>query len=98
MEDWEGFEALEGLWEENMRDPGEGLFTDLFTKSTRNCPAESYSSIDVFLDIVSQELRELQPDKTYPCNLSPSEQKALTSLEKNYTIIIKPSDKGGTSL
>lgn len=55
-------DSVQQTWflEENERAPGEGPFTNLSNKSTRPPPQDPYSSIDVFLNIVSKELRDLK--------------------------------------
>lgn len=72
-------------------------FSALRPKSRFTPSISQYTNIDMFLSMVSQELRKLEK-RGQPCmslNLLPLEKKALEQLCQNENIVIKPADKGG---
>lgn len=96
LSDIENMNILTELLSENKREPGQGPFIDLKRKSTRMPPPDEYNNLDVFLQVVSEELEKVQthcPGLHY--NRSRQETEALTRLEKNKNLIFKASDKGG---
>lgn len=91
-----GLRILEELEEENEKVQGLGPFTDLKKKSKKYPPLDNTTHIDVFLELVIKELKELAvPKHGTTHNITRGELEALINLEKNKQLTFKPSDKGG---
>ncbi|XP_044141738.1 LOW QUALITY PROTEIN: acetylserotonin O-methyltransferase-like [Bufo gargarizans] len=58
-------------------------------------PPHNYECIEIFLQMVLSDLEKLENIRPRKYNLSRVEMSALQSLERDKSIIIKPSDKGG---
>lgn len=68
----------------------------LFRPKSRNFPSlGSNPNIWAFVQQVTQEVEEMKCQNFFTDNLSPRLWQALTSLQKNSELIIKPADKGG---
>ncbi|XP_044142546.1 uncharacterized protein LOC122932281 isoform X1 [Bufo gargarizans] len=93
--DFGDLQDLVDLNSEHNRTPGTGPFTKLRPKSNRMPPPLSSEHIDIFLQLVTRDLDQLGYVRPRSFNLSVSEMEALRSLERDETIVIKPSDKGG---
>lgn len=92
-EDMYGVRTLEVLPGEGERVHGEGPHRDLRCKSTRQPPKEHIPCIEIFLKLVTNELRELSlPKYTGIKNRMKGKMEALIFLESNEKITIKPSD------
>ncbi|CAJ0952335.1 unnamed protein product [Ranitomeya imitator] len=80
-----------------IRQDGTGPFTDLRNKSSKMPPSMGdLGSIDIFLNLVTEDIMKLSENKRRGrFNLSRSEMACLCKLEKDHSITIKPSDKGG---
>lgn len=74
-------------------DSGQGPMTTLRGRNTKMPPLGDISVPDVFLDAVTRDLEQLRVHSTNNC--TPTDLKALASLEGDDQIVIKPSDKGG---
>lgn len=56
-------------------------------------PQGDISAIDVFVEVVLRDLKKLH---THPqSNCTSQELQALTALERDDSIVVKPSDEGG---
>lgn len=72
-----------------------GPFTTLEPKTSFTPPLTQYSNIDTFVNLVSNELRQLKPNiQKRSSNLSNNEKRAFESLLKRDDLVLKPSDKG----
>lgn len=73
-----------------------GPFTSLKPKSTFTPSLSQYTSIDTFINLVTNDLKKIRsrPDQKFS-NLTKGEVRALDTLMTNKNIICKPSDKGG---
>ncbi|OCT72218.1 hypothetical protein XELAEV_18035190mg [Xenopus laevis] len=69
--------------------------TTLKPKSTFNPTHVNSHFINIFRDLVLEDLDTLNLKKYNKPNLTKGEQKALKDLKNDKTIIIKPADKGG---
>lgn len=83
------------LGEEGSRCPGQGPFTDLEPSSRKMPPPMNYECVDIFLQMVTNDLEQVEGISPRHFNLSQAEMTALIALEKDKSIIIKSSDKGG---
>ena len=73
---------------------GEGPFTNLKNKSVKMPPQNEVTCIGVFLKQAIQDLGLLSSTpQRYNCGRD--EREAIKTLERNKSIIVKPSDKGG---
>lgn len=88
--------TLVDLLDENTRVEGEGPFTDLRLKSKRIPLIMDHSNLEVLQKVVSDELEKLALTQHHPFdNLMDTEIQALLNLEKDKSLVIKPSGKGG---
>ncbi|KAM4038417.1 uncharacterized protein ACNLHF_016739 [Anomaloglossus baeobatrachus] len=95
-EDRETFDNLLELDNEGLRQPGLGPFTNLKKKSEKQPPRGDLDSVDIFLKVVAEDLRELSDMRSkVPPNLIKVEMDALMTLAKRKDLVFKPSDKGG---
>lgn len=95
-EDLPGIITLSSLLDDNTRMAGEGPFTDLRSKSRRNPPPMNYHNLDVFQKVVTDALEKLAQSTCRPFNNLKSEEiQALHDLERDKSLVIKPSNKGG---
>lgn len=81
---------------ENEREPGKGPFTSLKLNSNRMPPLEEYSNLDLFLQLMTNEIEKIAGSpRKIDANLTREEREAFKHLERERGLIIKPADKGG---
>ncbi|KAM4038358.1 uncharacterized protein ACNLHF_016669 [Anomaloglossus baeobatrachus] len=92
----EDVDTLIELENEGTREIGKGPFSTLKNKSKKTPPLGDYTTLDLFCKIVSDEIKMIHPRKHATIsNVAEDDRDAITNLEQNNNIVIKPSDKGG---
>ncbi|XP_075187641.1 uncharacterized protein LOC142258985 [Anomaloglossus baeobatrachus] len=88
---------LEGLSEMNPNLSGQGPFSTFKKTSTKMPPVQNdMSTIDIFVNLVSRDLKEISEHKIFThYNCTMEDIVAIRALEQDRHIVIKPSDKGG---
>lgn len=72
----------------NQKDRSEGPFTNCRQKSTLMPPIEEPSCIEVFTQLVTEDLKELESQSRYS-NLNKSELRATKTLQSDESLVIK---------
>ena len=67
----------------------------LFKKKSTWTPTKNHHSVDTFIDLVNNDIKQLNSKQDIHNNLSPKEKEALKNLHNRTDIIITKADKGG---